>query len=165
MEPAETAKVCALLAAAFPAWVLKEDTISVWHLSLQDLPGDVVLRAAQLWVISEEKYPTIAGIRRMTAEVSGVLAPSGTEAWEQVQRLLAEKTPLSHDLIDKAARVIGWWELRHSENVTATRAQFLRAYEDLRKGYNASVVNQIGFTTGQPMVASNDYRQSAIAAP
>ena len=165
MQPAETAKVCALLAAAFPAWTVKEDTISVWHMSLKDLSGEIVLRAAELWVLTEEKFPTIAGIRRLSAEVAGVLAPSGTDAWAEVMACISEmgRRP-EHPAVAKAAQLIGWWELRHSENITATRSQFLKAYGDISTAWNKSVVNQIGFTSGEPMVSLTGQTQGSLTA-
>ena len=161
MTREETAIVCATLSAAFPNWVVTTETLEVWQMMLQDLEGEVVFRVAQEWVLTEEKYPSIAGIRRKCAEITNSLAPSASEAWAEVTDVAErygtyehEKRPRwSHDLIRRTVKAIGYWHICMTENVATTRAQFIKMYNEFAVSYNNDIITSKRFELGGETVA------------
>lgn len=161
MTREETAIVLATLSAAFPNWTITTETVRVWHQMLQDLDGESVFRVAQEWVLTEEKYPTIAGVRRKAAELVKALAPSASEAWEEVSDVAErygvyehERRPRwSHDLIRRTVKAIGYYHICMTDNVATVRAQFIKMYNDFAKEYNEAVITSKYLELGGETVA------------
>jgi len=161
MNPMETAKVCFLLGSGFPAWRVKDETVETWHIMLQDLDASVVLHVANQWILTEEKNPTIAGIRRKCAEITGELAPTAFQAWEEVTEALnahgrdfyRNGGTWSHPLIAKTVKAVGFSALCFSETIGVERAHFIKAYEDAKKQDDQAVITSIGFRVGTGVVA------------
>jgi Loader and inhibitor of phage G40P len=157
----ETATICAVLSAAFPALTMTAETVEMWHSMLSDLDANAVLRAVQDWVLTEERYPTIAGIRKRTAELYGALAPSASEAWIEVDKIAidygiynADKRPRwSHDLIRQAVKAIGYDHICQTSNISTTRAQFIKLYGELKEKADKEVVIHKAFELEQDIVA------------
>ena len=158
MRPEQMANLCKLLSSAFPQWSPTGDTIRLMYQALSDLPVEVVSKAVDEWVLTEERPPTIAGLRRKCAEVSGALPPTPTEAWLEVNEASykygyeGQRPPWSSPLIREAVRTIGWWEICRGDNSTAIRAQFLKAYESIAKKQEKQVISSISFS-GETSVA------------
>lgn len=141
MNRVDTATATAVLAAAFPTWKPTAETIEMWHAMLQDLDAGLVMAAVGEWVLTEEWPPSVAGIRRRCAALAGATSKPATEAWAEVSAQADEfgyenygnspRPPWSSDLVRRAVRAIGWWEICNGSNPTATRAQFIRAYEEM----------------------------------
>ena len=161
MTREQTAIICATLSAAFPNWTVTSETLEVWQAMLQDLDGEIVFRAAQDWVLSEEKYPTIAGIRRKSAEISNSLCPTASEAWVEVQDIAERhgiyqfeaRPPWSHDVIRRVVKALGYYHICQTDNIATTRAQFTKMYNELAKEYNESVITSKQFELGGEKVA------------
>ena len=161
MNRKDTATVCAILKAAFPVWNTTPETIELYHEMLKDIPADVALRAVQDWVLTSEKFPTIAGIRKKCAEVSGVLSPTASEAWAEVQEIAerfgiyqAELRPRwSHDLIRQVVKTIGYYHICQTDNINTTRAQFNKMYNELREKSDSEVILHHGFELESGIVA------------
>ena len=161
MNRRETATVCALLASSFPAWRVTEETVEMWHMMLQDLFAEDVLEVSREWTLTEERNPTIAGIRRKVAEQHGSLAPSAQQAWQEVYdnaqwEGIRFNGGWSHPLITDTLRVVSYRSICHSENVSVERAQFLKAYENNKKSYDASVITSRGLQPGNPSLTGSD---------
>ena len=137
--PKDIAGIVAMISAAYPNFNPTELTVEVYLKTLQDLPGEE-LQLAAMQCISEngrkfapsvgELRGAVAEIRRRTAN-----APSSYEAWQEVQQQILEnggdygRPVWSHALVEKTVRVIGWRNLRMSEEQVADRARFISAYE------------------------------------
>ena len=160
MNRQETALVCATLSAAFPNWTVTAETMEVWQMMLQDLDGETVVRAAQEWVLTEEKYPTIAGIRRKSAEISNALCPSASDAYAEVidvcerYGIYNENRPRwSHEVIRKTVKTLGYFHICQTDNSMAVRAQFIKMYNEFAADYNNSIITSKQFELGGETVA------------
>ena len=179
MERIDTAKVCALLSAAFPNLTMSAETVEMWNAMLGDLDVGLVFRAAQDWILKEERYPTIAGIRKRCAEIAGVLSMSANEAWAEVADVVERyglhnwqnlsRPPWSNEAISKTVKAIGWWEICQTNNPSTVRAQFIKMYNEFSEKKNNEVLFSSGFALGAgpvsvpgiAMVSSNN--QNALA--
>lgn len=161
MQRGEMAMVCALLVAAFPAWAATEQTIEMYLAMLGDLDGELVFRAAQDWVLNEDKFPTIAGIRKRCAEIAGVVAPDVNEAWLEVADALerygrdfyAKGNTWSNGLITKSVKTVGYGNLCFSNAIGVERATFFKTYEKLKKEHDDVIRSSKGFVFGAELVA------------
>lgn len=78
----------------------------------------------------KELYPNtniVALIRRKALERN---FPSIGEAWELAFQWASNYKEI-HPLVKQAAKQIGRYEITHSENMSVTRAHFIKFYEDL----------------------------------
>ena len=159
MNRKDTAMMCALLKAAFPVWQTTPETIELYHAMLQDLDSEIVMRAVQDWIVTSEKFPTIAGIRRKCAEVAGVLAPTPTEAWAEVSKVAGDigiygrRPPWSHELIRKVVETLGYYHICQTDNISTVRAQFLRMYGDLQSKAESEIVLSKTFSISAGKIA------------
>lgn len=165
ITPHDTARFCGFLSAAFPQWAPTGATITLFHQSLRDLPPSVVEQAVQDWILTEERPPTIAGLRKKCAEVSGALAPLATEAWAEVSDIAERygyesydnnpRPRWSHELIRKTVRAITWWEICSGSNPSAVRAQFIKAYEQYAQKEDKQTITAIGFSGDNKLALMN----------
>jgi len=160
MTREETAIVCATLSAAFPNWVVTSETIEMWQAMLQDLDGSVVFQAAQEWVLTDERYPSIAGIRKKCAEITGSLAPSASEAWAEVIEMVerygssrGHRPDWTHPLVSKTVKAIGYRHICMSDNIIAVRAHFTKMFNEFAVSYNNDIITSKRFELGGEMVA------------
>jgi Loader and inhibitor of phage G40P len=165
VKRSDTAQVCALLKASFPAWSATSETIEMWHMMLKDLNSEIVMRATQDWILTDERFPTIAGIRKKCAEIYGVLPMTATEAWAEVHGAITlygyhgGKPDWSSETITQTVRAIGWWQICQSDNPSTIRAQFIKMYNELAEPTRSEIVRSVGFQLGSgavelPMVKS-----------
>lgn len=108
-----------------------------WFDELKDLDADCLIHATRdLCGAPGQWSPSVGDIRQRAVELSlGHLAPpSPGDAWERVcDWAKGEPIQLSEDEKAAVKRTGGKWELKHGENVTTTRAHFLRFYDELVK--------------------------------
>jgi hypothetical protein len=123
----------ASLRAAYPNANLPAETVAIYAAALEDLdPLDV--QEATIALIRSSVYPpTIAEIRQKVAEARLQL-PGPVAAWDEaVRRADGRWDRDANPLVTEAMQAIGGsWAIRTSENVIATRAQFLKFYGELR---------------------------------
>lgn len=161
MNRQETATVCYVLACAFPAWKANDGTIEMWSVLLADVDGEIAIRAAQDWALTEEKFPTIAGIRKKCAEVSGNLAPTAFEAWREVndgigahgREFYRSGNRWSNPLIEDAVKSVGFGALCFSDTIGVERAHFLKAYNELKDKHDKETITSVGFQLGAGTVS------------
>lgn len=138
MNQRQAASVVAALASAFPAWPPSRETVAVYVDCLLDLDYGEAMDATRDLIMLEERFPSVASIRRRVASRAGVLAPTGLEAWAEVTEQSSNggrsRSPeWSHPAIADTVRAVGWYTLCSSTNPEAMRAQFLRLYDDGRR--------------------------------
>jgi hypothetical protein len=161
MNHQETATVCYILASTFPTWKATDGTIEMWSVLLADVDSEIAFRAAQDWTLTEEKLPTLAGVRKKCAEINGSLAPTAFEAWREVNEGLNDHgrefykkgNRWSHPLIEDAVQSVGFLSLCFSENIGVERAHFLKAYNELKENYDKETITSIGFQLGAGTVS------------
>ena len=159
MNPTETASIVALLSAAFPHWSPSKETVTLFHRSLHDLDYATVLATAESWVLTEERPPSIASLRRAVAERLGVLSISPAGAWAEVNAASYKygvdepRPPWSSPDIGIAVRAIGWWEICRGDNPTATRAQFLKVFAEIQTARDKEILGSVGLELGAERLA------------
>lgn len=149
MNPREAASLVAIISAAYPQWPASRETVAVYADALGDLEHDDALAAVRDLVLTEDRWPTVATIRRRTAQRAGLLSPTPSEAWAEIRRLTSTGLAstldaFSHPAIAETVASIGWWELCHSTNPETIRAQFLRLYADAQKQNDTEVLTTPG---------------------
>ena len=149
MTKLELAQVLAVLSAAYPKWQITEELPKVYYELLGDIDGEIVQRATKQWAMTEKWPPTIAELRSTCAEICGMLAPSPEMAWAEVADAIRTKNcNWSHPAIASAVKTVGWWDICHNENVTATRAQFFKIYGEYQQQGDKKVVLSTGLSSG-----------------
>jgi hypothetical protein len=149
MNPREAASLVAIISAAYPQWPASRETVAVYADALGDLDYDDALAAVRDLVLTEDRWPTVATIRRRTAQRAGLLSPSPADAWAEIRRLtstgLTSTTgAFSHPAIAETVASIGWWDLCHSTNPETIRAQFLRLYADAQRHNDTEILTTPG---------------------
>ena len=135
MEAKQAASLVALIAAAHPQWPATPETVAVYRQMLSDVTYEQALSAIQDLIATEDRWPSVASIRRRIALQAGVLPPSPSNAWQEVSDAISNGgrstlPEFSHSAVKAAVTAIGWWELCSTTNPSATRAHFFRFYED-----------------------------------
>lgn len=149
MTPHEAAALVALISAAYPQWPASRDTVAVYADALADLDYEQTLGAVRDVILTDDRWPTVATIRRRTADRAGILSPDQTEAWAEIRRLTSTGISttvdaFSHPAIAETVAAVGWWDLCHSTSPETIRAQFLRLYADARIRHDAEIVSTPG---------------------
>lgn len=132
------AKIIAYLSAAYGDKKMSSATADVYWDLLQDLPDDAVFAAVKQ-VAASNQYPTLppVGVIRQAAVRLLCQLPSPAEAWAELTENIRqfgyyranEGLIALSPIVRQAAKCIGYTEICLSENIEATRAHFLRAYE------------------------------------
>ncbi|MBR0463476.1 MAG: hypothetical protein IJJ23_03730 [Clostridia bacterium] len=138
----ETIQLLALLTISYPrfAFEANEQTVSIWHDMLKDLPGEAVILASKRMISTLKFPPTIADIREAVA--SSVQDARGTvnagEAWRKVTKAISDygyyqpdlaRAYLGEDVWRAVEYIGGWADLCTSEEpITVRSAQFERRY-------------------------------------
>ena len=152
MNPREAASLIAIVSAAYPQWPANRETVAIYADALADIPYDIALNAVRDLILTEDRWPTIATIRRQVAIRLHQLAPTPLEAWAEVHALAqtggANSAPnFTHSAIGQTVAAIGWWEITRSTNPETMRAQFLRLYSDSRQQHDHEILSTIGALT------------------
>lgn len=137
MNRIEIAKLLGVCSAAFPHVTVTKYTSEVYGELLGDLDFEVAMRAVRTILSTHEFFPSVAVIRKTSAELSGSLAPSSPIAWaEVIERVKAsghtDFGPFSHPTIDSAVKMIGWRDICLADNVASVRAHFMKTYDGLK---------------------------------
>jgi hypothetical protein len=145
----EAAQIVALLAAAFPAFPPARETVAVYVDALADLDYAETLEATKDLIRLEERFPSVASIRRRVGIRAGLLSPAIAQAWEEVNAQASDggrsRVPnWSHPAIAETIRAVGWFQFCSSTNPEAMRAQFLRLYEDNRRRHDDELMARPG---------------------
>lgn len=135
----ETAKVLAIIAAAYPRFKVDTEgiTLSVWHEMLGDLDYRLVQIAVQKLIYESPYPPTIADVRRQVVEIMEKDKTDATIAWGEVKKAMSmyglykEKEALASmsERTAKVVRAIGFREICMCENPGVVRGQFMKMYE------------------------------------
>ncbi len=138
-EKGFVAKTCGLLAAAYPHFELREQTVEVYVMAFHDVPEQVLEAAAKDCITTNKFFPSVAELRDRCFEIftGARYAPSAYDAWAEVIGAISTHDALhrpsfSTPAINRALQGIGGW--RHvclSENIVADRARFYQAYESI----------------------------------
>lgn len=142
MNQKETAKLLAVLAAAYTKFEVDETKMRVWHEMLGDMDYEVVSVAAKKCILEKTFAPSIAEIRQEVVKIMNPNRLSGAEAWGEVEYTMKKygatasvdgtsyKDVLS-PLVLRTVRYMGWRDMCMSDNINVVRGQFLKLYEQL----------------------------------
>lgn len=149
MNAREAAHIVAAIAAAFPQWPASKETVAIYADLLGDLDYHTVKAALRDLLLTEDRWPTVASIRRSVANRAGVLAPSAAQAWAEITRQADEvgrtgRPCWSHPAVAEAVKTIGWYDLCMSTNAETIRSQFMRIYEDSKGRYDRLLLSEQG---------------------
>lgn len=152
MNKKEVAKLLAMVVNIYPNIKLADGTIDAWHYLLEDLPSNLA-KAALKAVLQKQTYPTlptIGAIRQAALDIQygrplpPALAFAAAQEWAHGDRELDPATL-------EAARAIGEWELKNSENPSVTRAQFIKVYEAIVNRRNEDAIVSRDVVAGQEL--------------
>ncbi len=143
MTTDEAGLLIATLAAAYPRQALEPATIEIYTRSLADLDNALATNAVARIIASSTFFPTIAEIRTEAAETACQL-PTATEAWLLILDAMHPRNAAEHNSGVRWAKVPaegrealkligGSWAIQTSENPETLRAQFRRAYDEIRQ--------------------------------
>ena len=137
----DIAKLIVLLSAAYPNWNPNEYTSEVYYQDLKDIPTDELFIVCQHCrsEAGRKFAPSVGELRGAVMDLrrSSMNIPSPYDAWQEVLQQIADNggdygVPVwSNPLIEKVVRSLGWRNIRMSENITADRARFLQAFEQI----------------------------------
>ena len=133
MKPTDALELVRQLLACYPQAPMGPDNVQAYAKHLLDLDVEVCSVAIQRCIATSRFLPSIAEIREQAAACLDN-APDAEEAWGivmgEVRRKGYNGKPLfPHSRIGDAVKAIGgWYEVCTSENSTADRAHFVKAY-------------------------------------
>jgi hypothetical protein len=167
MNPLEVSELLAYAAAAHPYVNLSKESVAVYVDLLGDLEYEPAKRAVRRLLALNDRFPTAAALRREVARLQGVLAPSATDALNEVMEQMQRSSrgdgiePWSHPAIEQTvAAVGGLWRFRMSEQPDTLRAHFLKMYEKTADQQDRETV----LTRGAGQLGSSRETRRAIAA-
>lgn len=140
MTQAETAKLVAVLLAAFPQSRATQQTSQAYERMLGDLDYPAANAAVERLLATARFMPTIAEIRETTLALTVGEQKPGGEAWGVVQRAIGcegvyrvpgKDFTFRDPVIARCVAALGWEELCNSENLVADRARFVELYDKL----------------------------------
>ena len=148
MTKQEVARLIALVTTVYPNIRLVDGevtTVDAWHFLLDDQPYDLAKQALKA-VLQRQLYPTLPTIGAIRQEIVYLkngrpLAPA--VAFQQAQTWAHSDIELDEATLE-AAKVITSWELKTSENPSATRSQFIKVYEAIVARRNDENIVSIG---------------------
>lgn len=141
MSPAETARILAILAAAYPGFEVDEVKHRLWVELLGDLDYGLAVTAVKRHIATNRWPPTVADIREQVIAVALPDEPTAAEAWGEVMQAIRRhgyyrEAEAMESLSPRARQVVqmlGWREINMCEEVDVLRGQFLRMYEQVQK--------------------------------
>jgi hypothetical protein len=145
MNQAEAGQLVGVLAAGYPQWQVTKETVAVWADLMSDLDYTETRSAVRGWLLTEDRPPSPAGIRRAIASGKGLTAPSRATAWAEVRKGITTtesngRPSFSHPAVSQAVETIGWWEIRNSHNIDTLRSQFWKVYEEYARELDRDVL-------------------------
>jgi len=145
MNQAEAGQLVGVLAAGYPQWQVTKETVAVWADLMSDLDFVETRSVVRTWLLTEDRPPSPAAIRRGLALGKGLTAPSRATAWAEVRKGISTsesnyKPAFSHPAVSMAVEAIGWWEIRTSTNIDTIRSQFWKVYEEYARDLDRNVL-------------------------
>ena len=91
-----------------PGFIPDQDAFDVWYSMLKDLDYATASRAVQMHMQTEEKPPTVAGIRKQSMKITGNTENdlNETEAWSLVLKSIRRSTYYSEEAFLKLPEII-----------------------------------------------------------
>jgi hypothetical protein len=134
----EICKVLGFIAAAYPRFELKKETIDVYAELLADIDAELLATAAKQITAEVKFFPTVAEIRERVLAIRDEQnpTPDAEAAWDELQRQISwcgymrwEETKWSTDMVREVAKMF-WRDacLGDIDNISTVRAQFRNAY-------------------------------------
>ena len=146
MNKPETRKILALVKAAYPNFKVPDSDLELdmmvgsWHLTLGDLPYDLVERAMLDYQRSPAEFPPTAGQLRHLAIDRAQVIPNREQAWQMVldhlkRHSYIDRTPLAapEPVLQAVKTLGGIGALRRSEEPEMDRAHFFKVYDTYRE--------------------------------
>lgn len=141
MTKAQTAKLLAVVAAAYPSFEVDETRVEVWRELLGDLDFELLGVAVRRHITSSRFAPTVAEIREQAMRASGSEQMTAGEAWGAVHEAVQiygyyrpqEGLDSLPPLVARAAKQIGWSQICLETEVGVLRGQFMRVFEQLAR--------------------------------
>ena len=136
MTKIETAKLLAVLAAAFPRFEVDDLKVQVWHEMLGDLDYSLASLAIKKLILESTFAPAIAEVRKAVAEILNPDGMTAAEAWGEVERAIrlygyyreTEALESMSPSVAKVVKYIGWQNICLNEEPGVVRGQFLKMY-------------------------------------
>lgn len=107
---------------------LGAETATLYAAQLEPFDAHETADAIQALISVEERFPSIARIRREIGDRRAML-PSPIEAWQLVVQGAA---PLPQPVREARDAIGGPWAIRTHDQPSILRAQFIKAYEEIR---------------------------------
>lgn len=118
-----------------------ENSIKIWYSLLKDIPYNVLNIAIQKYMMSETYPPTIASLRKLSAELVKGDKPNWSEGWQKVLYALRKygsynqgkameylkQDPLTYECVKR----LSFYNLCTTTNITVERANFRMIFEEL----------------------------------
>jgi len=121
-----------MLRDAYPREDFPDRTVALYAAALEAIPAEVLTAAVHNIVARSRFLPRVSEILEECAELALDL-PTAEQAWG-----IAERGSLrdAHEAVRRATdHVGGRWQILHSDNIPTVRAQFVKAYENIRREY------------------------------
>lgn len=140
MTQFQTAKLVAVLLAAYPQALWGDGTPLLYERMLADLDAAVAKAAVEQLIATSRYLPTVAEIRAACVELTVGPRRFGAEAWGEVLTAIGRfghrRTPgvdfkFGDTNTTRAVIAFGWRHLCSSENPIADRARFIELYDQL----------------------------------
>ena len=136
MTKIETAKLLAVLAAAFPRFEVDDLKVQVWHEMLGDLDYSLASLAIKKLILENTFAPAIAEVRKAVMEILNPDGMTAAEGWGEVERAIrlygyCRETEALESMSPRVAKVvkyIGWQNICLNEEPGVVRGQFLKMY-------------------------------------
>lgn len=156
MTNAECVAIVSGLAASFPQAKIGAENVAAYVRALSDLEAGGCRAACARIVASQAWFPTIATIRDSYFD-SAFGFPSQDAAMLELKSNIQSAgqyvglTKWSHPLLMAAAESVGWWRLANGDNPSADYAQFLKAYDSMRRAtITEASLESAGIPSGTP---------------
>lgn len=169
MNPKEASTLVATLVDGFPNAKIGGGTVAVYTKALQDLELDGAQAAVARMLAVGDWFPTIHQIRDSYFDAQ-FRFPSADAAMLELKRNIHEagqyvgKTKWSHPILLAAAESVGWWRIANGDNPAADYAQFLKAYDSMRRAaITEASLESAGIPSGTPKLPY-EYRPKALPA-
>jgi len=147
MNLEETSAVIGVMALALPSLHNRnlKATAQIWQEIFANDDYKVVKAAVIKYLNYSKEWPTPAHIRQNIESIQPAAdaVPSFDDAWGEVMGLIhangymhpPKPEQYSHAAVHDTVKNIGWLEICSSENIEATRAHFMRMYQNKRRVY------------------------------
>lgn len=137
----DIAKIMLIFEAAYPNWKPKELTPEVYLLDLRDIPSEELMAAVQHCRAEQGRAfaPSTGELRGAVMELrrASMNTPSSYDAWQEVCTQMRVNggdygNPVwSAPIVEKAVKLLGWRNLRMSEDPVSDRMRFIQCYSQL----------------------------------